>query len=140
MWLNIHIYVYTHKQNQNSPTKIKYNRFTWQKKETKIFILIDKYNFRFPLITRSSYCTLFLLDCFDFAYGFICICVYSVTIFIVVINLCLYVGLLQFWGVFLLFIYFFPFSFLIFLTYNYFFYIYSFVCLSYCCFAFAVNL
>ena len=28
MWLNI--YIYTHKQNQNSPTKIKYNRLTWQ--------------------------------------------------------------------------------------------------------------
>ena len=33
--------------------------------------------------------------------GCICICVYSVTLFIVVINLCLYIGLLQFCGVFL---------------------------------------
>jgi len=36
MWLNIHIY--THKQNQNSPTNIKYNRLTQQTKEAKIFI------------------------------------------------------------------------------------------------------
>ena len=27
--------MYTHKHNQNSPTKIKYNRLTWQTKETK---------------------------------------------------------------------------------------------------------
>ena len=32
MWLNIHLYIYTHKQNQNSPTKIKYNRLTQQRK------------------------------------------------------------------------------------------------------------
>ena len=52
-----------------------------------------RYNFWFPLFVRSIYCTLFLLDCFDFAYGYICICVYSVTLSIVVINLCLYIGL-----------------------------------------------
>ena len=57
------------------------------------------YNFWFPLFTRSIYCTLFLLDCFDFAYRCTCICVYSVTIFIFVTNLCLYVGPLQFCGV-----------------------------------------
>ena len=62
-----------------------------------------RHNFWFPLFAGSIYCTLFLLDCFDFAYGCICICVYSVTLFIVVINLCLYVGLLQFCGIFLLF-------------------------------------
>ena len=28
-------YIYTHKQSQNSPTKIKYNRLTLQTKETK---------------------------------------------------------------------------------------------------------
>ena len=35
-----------------------------------------------------------LLDCFDFAYGCIRICVYSVTLFIVVKNVlsCLYLG------------------------------------------------
>ena len=58
-------------------------------------ILTGRYHFQFLLFTRSIYCTLFLLDCFDFAYGCIYICVYSVTIFLV-INLCLYVGLLQF--------------------------------------------
>jgi len=42
------------------------------------------HNFWFPLFARSVYCTLFLLKCFDFAYGCICICVYSVTLFIVV--------------------------------------------------------
>ena len=31
----MHIYTYTHKQNQDSPTKIKYNRLTQQTKETK---------------------------------------------------------------------------------------------------------
>ena len=40
-----------------------------------------RYNFWFPLFARSVYCTLFLLDCFDFAYECICICVYSVTFF-----------------------------------------------------------
>ena len=30
-----HIYIYTHEQNQNSPTKIKYNRLTPQTLETK---------------------------------------------------------------------------------------------------------
>ena len=56
----------------------------------------SRYNSWFPLLAMSIYCTLFLLDCFDFAYGCKCICVYSVTFFIVVINLCLYTGLLQF--------------------------------------------
>ena len=32
------IHKYTHKQNRNSPTKIKYNRLTWQTKETKNYI------------------------------------------------------------------------------------------------------
>ena len=32
-----------------------------------------RYNFWFPLFTGSIYCTLFLLDCFDFAYGCVCI-------------------------------------------------------------------
>ena len=36
--LNNGIYIYTHKQNQNSPTKIKYNRLTQQTKETKNYI------------------------------------------------------------------------------------------------------
>ena len=62
-----------------------------------------RYNFCFPLFTRSIYCTLFLMGCFDFAYGCICIRVYSVTLFIVAINLCLYVELLQLCGVFLFF-------------------------------------
>ena len=58
-----------------------------------------RYNFWFPFFTRSIYYTLFLLDSFDFAYKCIYIFVYSVTLFIVVINLCLYVGLLQFYRV-----------------------------------------
>ena len=53
-----------------------------------------RHNFWFPLFTESIYCTQFLLDCFDFAYGCICICVYSVTLSIV-INLCLYIELLS---------------------------------------------
>ena len=73
-----------------------------------------RYNFWFPLFARSVYCTLFLLDCFDFAYGCICICVYSVTLFILVINLCLCPGLLQFCGVF-------PFSLLFSFLFHFFF-------------------
>ena len=68
-----------------------------------------RYNFWFPLFTRSIYCTSFFLDCVDFAYGCIGICVYSVTLSTVVINLCLYTRLLQFCGVFL----FIPFFFLL---------------------------
>jgi len=81
---------------------------------------------------------------FDFAYG--CICVYSGTLFLVVINLCLYVGLLHFCGVFLFFPFFFLlFSFFIILIFTflnllYFFYIYSFICLLYYSFPLAVNL
>ena len=76
-----------------------------------------RYNFSYPLFTRSIYCTLFLLDCFDFAYGCIRICVYSVTLFIV-INL--YIGLWQFCGGLLFF--FLPFFFILsffFLFYNF---------------------
>ena len=36
-----------------------------------ILFLTGRYNFLFPLFARSIYCTLFLLDCFDFAYGYI---------------------------------------------------------------------
>ena len=35
---NIQIYLYTHKQSQNSPTKIKYSRLTWQTKEIKNYM------------------------------------------------------------------------------------------------------
>ena len=38
------MYIYTHKQNQNSPTKIKYNRLTRQTKETKNYIYQKKTN------------------------------------------------------------------------------------------------
>ena len=80
----------------------------------------DSYNFWFPLFTGSIQCTLFLLDCFDFAYGNICICIYSVTLCIVVINLCFYVGLLQFCGVFLFSSFFFLLPFFFFsLLYNF---------------------
>ena len=40
----MHIYINTHKQNQNNPTKIKYNRLTWQRKETKNYIYQNKTN------------------------------------------------------------------------------------------------
>ena len=40
-------------------------------------ILTGRYHFRFPLFTRSIYCTLFLLDCFDFVYRCICLCVWA---------------------------------------------------------------
>ena len=104
------------------------------------------------MFTRSIYCTLFLLVCFDFDYECICISVYSVTLSIFVINLWLYVGLLQFCGVFLYLscflassLFFLSCLFFIILTFKflnllYFFYIYSFICLSYCSFALAVNL
>ena len=42
---NIHIYIYTHKQNQNNPMKIKYNSLIQWTKETKIYI----YQFRTKL-------------------------------------------------------------------------------------------
>ena len=61
--------------------------------------LTSRYNFWSPLFARSIYCTLCLLNCFEFADGCICICVYLVTLFIVVINLYIYIGLLQFSGV-----------------------------------------
>ena len=92
------------------------------------FVLNCIYKFWFPLFAGSIYCTLFLLDCFDFAYGYICICVYSVTLFIVVINLCLFVGLLQFYGVFLFLFLLSFFIILIFFNLLHFFYIYSLVC------------
>ena len=34
----MHIYIYTHQQSQNGPTKIKYSRLTQQTKEIKNFI------------------------------------------------------------------------------------------------------
>ena len=41
----MHMYIYTHKQNQKSPTKIKYNRLTWQTKENKNYIYQNKPNY-----------------------------------------------------------------------------------------------
>ena len=61
---------------------------------------------------------LLLLDCFDFAYGYICVCIYSITLSIVVINFCLYIGLLHFCGVFL-FSFFFHFFFSLFYNFNF---------------------
>jgi len=34
----MHIYIYTHKQSQKSPAKIKYNRLTQQTKKIKNYI------------------------------------------------------------------------------------------------------
>ena len=106
---------------------------------------LGRYNFWFPLFARSIYYTLFLLHWSDFAYGCICVCVYSVTLFIVAIHLCLYIGLLQFSGVFLFFSFFVSSSIflLFFIILNFkkpiiLFYIYFFVCLSYCSFPHAV--
>ena len=100
-----------------------------------------RYTFWFPLFTGSNYCTLFLFDCFNYAYECVCICVYSVTFFIVVINFCINIWLFQFCGVFPVFFFFsfffhFFFFFKIILTFHvlkllYFFYMYSFVGLSY---------
>ena len=42
-----------------------------------VLFLTGKYNFWFPLFTRSIYCTLFLLDSFGFAYRYIFIRVYA---------------------------------------------------------------
>ena len=115
-----------------------------------VVFLTGRQTFWFPLFTRSVCCTLFLLDCFDFAYRCICISVYSVTFFIFVLNICLYVGLLQFCGVFLFlfsffcifFYYYFLFFKILFIFLNLllFFYLYSFICLFYCSFPLAVNL
>ena len=37
-----YIYTHTHKQNANSPAKIKFSRLTWRTKETKNFIYQNK--------------------------------------------------------------------------------------------------
>ena len=79
-----------------------------------------RYNFWFPLFAGSVYYILFLLECFDFAYGWICICVYSVTLFIAVINLCLYIGFLQFCGAFPFFFLFLSSLCLFFIIFNFF--------------------
>ena len=58
----------------------------------------------FLLFTRSINLLYFiLLECFDFACGCISTCVYSVILFTLVINLCFYIGFLQFFGGFLVF-------------------------------------
>ena len=84
------------------------------------FVLVDK-SFWFPLFAGSIYCTLLLLDCFNFAYGYIHICVYSVTLFIVAINLCICVGVLQLCGILIFFLlsFFFHFFFFKNLTFNF---------------------
>ena len=46
-----------------------------------------RYNFWFPLFTGSTYCTLLLLDCFDFAHGCVCVCVYVYFISLTIICL-----------------------------------------------------
>jgi len=38
------MYIYTHKQNQKSPTEIKYNRSTQWTKETQNYIYQNKTN------------------------------------------------------------------------------------------------
>ena len=61
--------------------------FVFQFSLQLILFLTGKYNFLFPLFTRSIHCTLFLLDCFDFAHGCICICVYYITLIVVCLIL-----------------------------------------------------
>ena len=53
-----------------------------------------KFNFLFPLFAGSIDCTLFLLDCFDFAHECVCICVYSMIF--TIISLILYLPFV--WG------------------------------------------
>ena len=95
-----------------------------------------RHNFWFSLFHGSIYCTVFLLYCFDFAYECIRRCVYSVTLFIVVINFSICIGLLQFCGVFLFsfFWFFFPLFFII-LIFNFLkpiiFFLHLFLCLSF---------
>ena len=63
----------------------------------------DRYNFWFPLLTRSIYCTLFLLECFDFAYGciYIYVCVYSLTFLLLLsTSVCMW-SFAVLWGVYL---------------------------------------
>ena len=48
--IDIHIYIYTYEQSQNSPTKIKNNRLTWRTKEIKNYI----YQFRTKLTKAES--------------------------------------------------------------------------------------
>ena len=64
---------------------------------------------------------------------------HSVTLFMVVINLCLYIGLLQFCGVFLFFLSLFFILIFNILNLLLFFHIYSFACFSYCPFPLAVK-
>ena len=103
-----------------------------------------RHKFWFPLFAGSIYYTLFLLDCFDFAYGCICIyaCIFSHSF------CCCYKPLPLHWAFAVLWSFpFFSFSLsssffpLLFHNFNLkifkpimFFYIYCFVCLSYCSF------
>ena len=54
MWLNKHIYVYTHKQNQNSPTKIK-STIVWpsEQRKPKIISIRTKLNHKLESNTKS---------------------------------------------------------------------------------------
>ena len=55
------MYIYTHEQSQNSPTKIKYNRLTWQTKETNncIYQLRSKLTNAQSEVKSLSYVRLF---------------------------------------------------------------------------------
>ena len=44
IYTHTHICIYTHKQSQKSPTKVKYNRLTQQTKKTKNYIYQNKAN------------------------------------------------------------------------------------------------
>ena len=91
------------------------------------FLLL--FNFWFPLFTRSIYCTLFLLDCFDFAYGGIYMCIFSHTFYCCYkpLYLCWIFAILWSFPVFLPFFFLLPYSpffkksflFFIILTFNF---------------------
>ena len=89
-----------------------------------VSFVLEDIIFGFLCLLGQSIVLYFLLDTFNFAYGCVCICVYSVTLFILVINLCLYTGIFQFCGVF--FYLFFLFSFF----FNFFPFFYNFIFLN----------
>ena len=103
-----------------------------------VLFLTGRYNFWFPFFTGSIYCTLFLFDCFDFTYGYICI--FSHTFYCCQKPLPLYWAFAVLWSFPFFLLYSFFFSIFNFLNLLYFFYLYIFVCLSYCSFPIAVNL
>ena len=67
------------------PHLAPYFSFVFQFVLKLVSFLTGKYNFLFTLFARSIYCTFFLLDCFYFPHG--CICVYSIILIIICLIL-----------------------------------------------------